>query len=381
MLLAWNGVVWLPVVFPTNGSVDGLLDLANGDVVVHGTFTTAGGVPAQGIARWSGSTWSPLGAGVPPGQGIGRVLELQNRDLLAIGSFGSIGGVQTRGIARWDGAAWHALGGGAANVVSDAIELANGDLLALGGFQLSGGFVSGVLRWDGAAWSVVGDAVGGGAVAMLRLVNGDLLVGGAFTGMGGVPAAGIARWNGSVWSPVGAGCAGLILALANAGAGDIAVGGTFTRIDGEIATNFARLVSLCPATVASLGSGCAATGSPSVYAATAPAWLGATYRARGSNLPEPAIAAVVTGFQTTSIPLAQLLSPSPSGCTLLVVPDFGELALVTADVYDTSFAVPNVPTLVGVVLHQQLLFAELDANAVPIRSSSTNGLTVTIGAF
>jgi hypothetical protein len=168
MLLAWHGVVWLPVVFPTNGSVDGLLDLANGDVVVHGTFTTAGGVPAQGLARRSGSTWSPLGVGVPPGQGIGRVLELQSLDLLAIGSFGSIGGVQTRGIAR---------------------------------------------------------------------------------------------------------------------------------------------------------------------------------------------------------------------CTLLVAPDFGELALVTADVYDTSFAVPNVPTLVGVVLHQQLLFAELDANAVPIRSSSTNGLTVTIGAF
>ena len=35
-----------------------------GNVYVGGSFTQAGGIPAQNIARWNGSGWSSLGAGL-----------------------------------------------------------------------------------------------------------------------------------------------------------------------------------------------------------------------------------------------------------------------------------------------------------------------------
>ena len=36
--------------------------LANGDLVAGGQFTTAGGVTANNIARWDGTSWSALGS-------------------------------------------------------------------------------------------------------------------------------------------------------------------------------------------------------------------------------------------------------------------------------------------------------------------------------
>ena len=40
-----------------------------------GRFTTAGGLPANNIARWSGSSWSALGAGVNLGVSALTVLD------------------------------------------------------------------------------------------------------------------------------------------------------------------------------------------------------------------------------------------------------------------------------------------------------------------
>ena len=34
----------------------------NGDLIVGGNFTSAGGVSADHIARWDGNTWHPLGS-------------------------------------------------------------------------------------------------------------------------------------------------------------------------------------------------------------------------------------------------------------------------------------------------------------------------------
>ena len=36
----------------------------NGDLIAAGSFTTAGGVTVNRIARWDGSTWSALGTGM-----------------------------------------------------------------------------------------------------------------------------------------------------------------------------------------------------------------------------------------------------------------------------------------------------------------------------
>src|SRR5262245_61075890 len=54
---------WSPLGGGTNGPVWALTSLANGDLVVGGEFTSAGGISASRVARWNGTTWSPLGSG------------------------------------------------------------------------------------------------------------------------------------------------------------------------------------------------------------------------------------------------------------------------------------------------------------------------------
>src|SRR5947207_1090037 len=85
-----------------------------------GTFTTAGGLSANRIARRNGQGWSPLGAGTnssvvalavfddgtPPGPA-----------LYAGGTFDSAGGAPASSIARWNGQAWSALGQGTVGAV------------------------------------------------------------------------------------------------------------------------------------------------------------------------------------------------------------------------------------------------------------------------
>lgn len=48
---------------------------------------------------------------------------------------------------------------------------------------------------------------------------------------------------------------------------------------------------------------------------------------------------------------------------------------------DTQFDIPNTMAFAGVVLHHQVLAAELDAQNNITAVTSTNALTLTIGTF
>jgi hypothetical protein len=54
--------------------------------VAGGSFNTAGGVSAFGIARWDGTTWSPLGSGISAGY-VFALTTLPNGDVVAGGDF------------------------------------------------------------------------------------------------------------------------------------------------------------------------------------------------------------------------------------------------------------------------------------------------------
>ncbi|HMN41252.1 MAG TPA: hypothetical protein PKE29_10430, partial [Phycisphaerales bacterium] len=60
----WDGTTWNPITTGTNGPVMALFVATNGDLIVGGHFTTAGGVSANDIARFNGTTWSALGSGI-----------------------------------------------------------------------------------------------------------------------------------------------------------------------------------------------------------------------------------------------------------------------------------------------------------------------------
>src|SRR5207237_4029297 len=227
------------------------LSNTNNHVVAAGEFTTAGGVPCNHIAQWSGS-WSALGSGLA---GVsGNALTLYNGELYVGGNFSSAGGIPASDIARWNGTAWNALSGTAFVGGINAMVVHNGQLIAAGDFQTTN--VQPAFHYA-AAWNAgvctpmqAGLPLLGSGFFPLALAvhNGELYLGGNFAivdspGDGTFDSV-VYRWNGSSWAAVSGPLSGGVFALASA-VGDLWAGGSFTVADGHWTPHLARLECTC----------------------------------------------------------------------------------------------------------------------------------------
>jgi len=233
--MAWTSVAWDP---------DGEGPLPE-SLVVGGSFSFAGSVPARNVAIWDGSSWAPLGQGLdaPPSVlalGV-SALAVHQGELYAGGSFSRSGGRTLRGIARWSGTAWEPLGTGVNGEVLTLLSY--GDRLIVGGSftQAGGNPAPFIAAWDGSwhplsgvanpgptgtVYSVV--AYEGLSVACreapyllsfngtrwfehavpaipycLKVLNNELIVGGNFDDVPDFPGPFLARWDGSTWRSLG----------------------------------------------------------------------------------------------------------------------------------------------------------------------------------
>src|SRR5689334_10506124 len=84
----WMSMGGLP---GANGEVYAAAADDSGNLYIGGGFTRVGGVLATNIAKWNGSTWSPLGAGMNPFAPV-RALAVSGSDLYAGGWFTNAGG-------------------------------------------------------------------------------------------------------------------------------------------------------------------------------------------------------------------------------------------------------------------------------------------------
>ena len=217
----WDGTAWSAVGSGSfggggmNGEVHALVSYDDGTgpkLYAAGDFTIAGSVAASRIARWDGAAWSAVGGGMNSGASV-RALAVYDDgggpQLYAAGSFSSAGGVNANGIARWNGSAWSSLGvlagGISALLVHD--DGSGAKLYAGGGLTAAAGVpVNRIARWNGTTWSAVGAGVSGTSATIRTLCIHDdgsgpkLFVGGTFTSAGGVPAQNIAAWDGVAWS-------------------------------------------------------------------------------------------------------------------------------------------------------------------------------------
>lgn len=244
----WNGSTWAPLGSGLTHTqspyvrVRALATLPTGELVAAGDFTTAGGVVAHKIARWDGTSWSPLGTGFAGlGDSVVALTTLANGDLAAGGVFASAGGVAANNIARWDGFSWSPIGTGLSGCAGALATRQNGDLVASAG--------SGIMSWNGTAWSQLGTSTSFGGTAsgpgsileLSSLPNGDLIAGGEFW-IGS--SSNIARWDGSAWVPLGAGVytgdAGRVWAVTTLTNGDLVAAGDFTIAGSVAADNIAR---------------------------------------------------------------------------------------------------------------------------------------------
>ncbi len=236
--------------------VNDIAVMPSGGVIATGAFDTAGGVPANHIARWDGSAWWPLGSGMGGGSTgfvfMNSLIVMPSGDLVAGGSFTSAGGLPIKYIARWDGTNWGPLGQGLNNQANSFALMPNGDLIAGGLFRLADGMTANrIARWNGTSWSPLGSGMAGTSttwvLALDTLPSGELVAGGIFDTAGGVAAKNIAVWDGAAWRPMSTGTDGGVYAMAHRTSTDLFVGGDFLTAGGHDSAYFARWACLCPA--------------------------------------------------------------------------------------------------------------------------------------
>jgi len=254
----WDGSQWHGFT-PQNGSPSGVLGsiaalAVDGTALyVAGMLIQAGGQSVNGIARWDGNEWGPLGAGAQNGvDGLVRALALSGNDLYVGGDFTQAGGIAANGIARWDRdqEQWHALlveqENGVDGVV-DAFEVSGSQLYVGGAFTQAGGkTVNNLARWDGSDWHALSASDGSvgvnGRIRILAFEGSLLYAGGSFTQAGGNAINRVGLWDGEDWTSVGTGqengVDGAVSALAFRD-GRILVGGQFFRAGLQGSSGFA----------------------------------------------------------------------------------------------------------------------------------------------
>ncbi|MHC1728010.1 MAG: hypothetical protein AB9866_18740 [Syntrophobacteraceae bacterium] len=236
----WNGSVWSAFGLGMNGAVHALALDEIGNLYAGGDFSTAGGgIEANRIAKWNGSEWSALGSGM---NSYVRALYLDGSgNLYAGGSFTTAGGVAANHIAKWNGSEWSALGSGLNSSVRALYADGSGSLYAGGSFTMAGGVAANhIAKWNGNEWSALGSGMNGYVNSLAMDKSGSLYAGGSFTMAGGVAANHIAKWNGNEWSALGSGMNSPIRALAVDENGNLFAGGSFTSAGSATANKVAK---------------------------------------------------------------------------------------------------------------------------------------------
>src|SRR6187399_3200871 len=212
----WNGANWEQLGIGIIGSGEwpasvGALAVFNNELYVGGVFASAGGVPARNIAKWNGTSWSAVGTGIGDvWRGIGFVesvnsLVVYNGELYASGFFTKAGSISAINIARWNGTSWSAVGAGVGVVwpgtgipeIALSMTEYNGELYVGGKFLNAGGIaVNNIAKWNGTSWSLPGIGVNDIVYDMIAH-KGELYIAGRFSSSANMPANNIVKWDGA----------------------------------------------------------------------------------------------------------------------------------------------------------------------------------------
>lgn len=123
-----QGTVWidrgeLAASFPSGGSASAICTLPGGGIAVAGNFIAVAGLPAQGYARWNGTSWSTAGGGLPWQTNV--LQALPNSEVLAAGNYA--------GLLRFDGSSWAPFASSLATICYDVEVAVSGDIFVIGG--------------------------------------------------------------------------------------------------------------------------------------------------------------------------------------------------------------------------------------------------------
>ena len=153
----WDGAQWHAV-----GAGTGLtatkkvqaIELHEGEIVIGGNFTDIDGTPAAHLAVFRGGAWQELGGGLAGGDANTAAQALKSTDvgLFVGGRFTSAGGTPANSVARWGAGGWESLGSGVSEGKDytdvKALLVHDGELYLGGHFAKAGGKPSvSIARW------------------------------------------------------------------------------------------------------------------------------------------------------------------------------------------------------------------------------------------
>ncbi|MDQ3032247.1 MAG: hypothetical protein M3Y87_07515 [Myxococcota bacterium] len=274
----WDGTTWNDLGGGLFKEVGFSLDTTNvftvaagpdGSVYFGGLFTRAGTTRVAHVVRWDGTYWSALRTPGERYEGVGGSVHALAREhacsVYVGGVFDYAGGVRANGIARYSlEGGYESLGDGVMGAVQDIATFGDGRIVIGGGFidAASGTQFRNVAVWDGTSWSGLDGGPDGQVWAVAVDPSGspddpDLVyAGGSFVTAGDADAHGIAVWNGEAWAEVGGGLTGYPFewdptmnseaypydVLVDPATGDVIVAGTFRSVGADelVVNNIAR---------------------------------------------------------------------------------------------------------------------------------------------
>lgn len=226
LIARWNGSSFsslgtgLGQTFPFAAAVEALasFDAGAGAQLYAGGRLLSSPAESGELMRWDGNSWHAI-----PDLSALEVRALTVFDdgsgpaLYVGGRISSAGGTVVANIARWNGSTWSSVGAGLSANSGGVFALARFDDGNGPALYAAGSFPGGVARWDGSHWSVLAGSFvdpGSGALGGVRALasfdagaGAGLYAGGYFTAVGTIPSVGIAEWHGCHASPA-AFCAG-----------------------------------------------------------------------------------------------------------------------------------------------------------------------------
>jgi hypothetical protein len=236
-------------------SVSATLSLG-GKILVGGTFNTAGGNPARGLAEWDPLTsqWSPVSNFAWNSSDITSVeaLVISGSDLYVGGNFEDVGRNNANDyVTRRSGTSFVPIGSKTVEPLNGEVKtvVISGTDVYVGGNFTNAGNTPGadyIAKWDGTQWSALLSGTAGltGTVHAIALQGNDVYVGGEFQNAGNNGSADfLARWDGSKWTGLLSGTTGVtdtVYTIAFSGTSQLFVGGEFTSTTPVSLTHIAK---------------------------------------------------------------------------------------------------------------------------------------------
>jgi hypothetical protein len=266
----WDGVTWTTEPGPENDLLVFDLD-SDGTPELYGAHFAIGEYERHHVVRRDGETWVDI-AGIlgPAPNYMCHVWALAGLDddgdgphpptIFAAGYFGVIAGVPANGMAKWDGISWTAADAGYPGDAQDMIVYDDdGDGPNVPVLYMITKWA--MYAWNGAAWTQMWSMTPSGWHGLKSLAvfddDGDgpnlpaLYVAGRMHTDWGAPGTGVARWDGTSWSNLGEGfCMSdfnfpyTMAGFDEDGPGpnppSLYVGGTFGSVEGQMARQITR---------------------------------------------------------------------------------------------------------------------------------------------